>query len=154
MDVRLGLWRKLSAEGLMLLNCGVGENFREPLGHEGDQTSDSWSKSVLNIHWKDWWWSSNTLATWCNELIHLKRPWFWERLKAGDEGDKRGWDGWMVSLTQWTWVWASPAVGDRQGAWSAAVHGVVKSQTWLSYYTELKWPKYNQDNPIIQSMHN
>ena len=63
-----------------------------------------------NQSWrKDWcWsWSSNTLATWCKELTHLKRPWCWERLKAGGEGDNRGWDGWMVSPTRWTWVWAS-----------------------------------------------
>ena len=40
----------------------------------------------------------------CEELTHLKRPWCWERLKAGGEGDDRGWDGWMASLTQWTWV--------------------------------------------------
>ena len=66
-------------------------------------------KSVLNIHWKDWCWSSSssTLATWWKELTHLKRPCCWERLKAGGEGDDRGWDGWMASLTQWTWVWAS-----------------------------------------------
>ena len=38
-------------------------------------------------------WNSNTLATWCEELIHWKRPWCWERLKAGGEGDNRGWDG-------------------------------------------------------------
>ena len=44
-------------------------------------------------------------ATWCAELTHLKRPWCWERLKAGGEGDHIGWDGWMASLTQWTWVW-------------------------------------------------
>ena len=37
----------------------------------------------------------------------LKRPWCWERLKAGGEGDNRGWDGWMASLTQWTWVWVN-----------------------------------------------
>ena len=37
----------------------------------------------------------------------LKRPWCWERLKAGGEGDDRGWDGWMASLTQWTWVWVN-----------------------------------------------
>ena len=42
-----------------------------------------------------------------NELTHWKRPWCWERLKAGGEGDDRGWDGWMASPTQWTWVWAS-----------------------------------------------
>ena len=59
-------------------------------------------KSVLNIHWRDWCWSwnSNILATWCKELTHLKRPWCWERLKAGG-------DGWMASPTQWTWVWVN-----------------------------------------------
>ena len=53
-----------------------------------------------------WSWTSNTLATWWEELTHWKRFWCWERLKAGGEGDDRGWDGWMASLTQWTWVWA------------------------------------------------
>ena len=64
---------------------------------------------ILNIHWKDWcWiWNSKTLATWWEELTHWKRPWCWERLKAGGEGDDKGWDGWMASLAQWTWVWAS-----------------------------------------------
>ena len=51
--------------------------------------------------------NSNTLATWCEELTHLKRPRWWKRLKAGREGDERGWDGWMASQTQWTWVWAN-----------------------------------------------
>ena len=66
-------------------------------------------RSVLGVHWKDWCWSwnSNTLTTWCKELTHLKRPWCWERLKAGGEGDDRGWDGWMASPTWRTWVWAS-----------------------------------------------
>ena len=45
--------------------------------------------------------------TWCEELTHLKRPWFWERLRAGGEEDDRGWDGWMASLTWWTWVWVT-----------------------------------------------
>ena len=53
-----------------------------------------------------WSWNSNTLATWCKELTHWKRPWCWERLKAGGEGDDRRWDSWMVSLTQWTWFCA------------------------------------------------
>ena len=72
----------------------------QPVHLKGNQ---SW------IHWKDWCWSwnSNTLATWCEELTHWKRPWCWERLQAGGEGDDRGWDGWMASLTQWTWVWVS-----------------------------------------------
>ena len=47
------------------------------------------------------------LATWWEKLTHLKRPWCWERLKAEGEGDDRGWDGWMASLTQWTWVYVS-----------------------------------------------
>ena len=61
------------------------------------------------VHWKDWCWSwnSNTLATWCKELTLLKRPWCWERLRSGGERDDRGWDGWMASPTQWTWVWVN-----------------------------------------------
>ena len=61
------------------------------------------------VHWEDWCWSwnSNTLATSCEELIHWKRPWCWERLRAGGGGDDRGWDGWMASLAQWTWVWVN-----------------------------------------------
>ena len=69
--------------------------------------SQSQRKSVLNIYWKDWCWSSNTLATWCEELTPWKRPWHWERLKAGGEGDDRGWDGLKASLIQRTWVWVS-----------------------------------------------
>ena len=81
----------------------------ESLEQQGSKTSQSWRKSILNIHWKDgcWSWKSNPLATRCEQLTHWKRPWCWARLKAGGEGDDRGWDGWMASLTQWTWVWAS-----------------------------------------------
>ena len=50
--------------------------------------------------------NSNTLTTWCEELTHLKRPWSWERLKAGGDGGDRGWDGLMASPTQWTGLWA------------------------------------------------
>ena len=109
MVVRVGLWRELSAEELMLLNCGVGENSWKSLGLEEDPSSQSSRTSVLIIHWKDWCWSwnSSTLAIWCEELTHMKRPWCWERLKAGGEGDDRGWDGWMVSPTRWTWVWVN-----------------------------------------------
>ena len=80
----------------------------QSLGLQGDPTSPSYRKSVLNVHWKDWCWSwnYNTLATWSEELTHWKRPWCWESLKVG-EGDNRGWDGWMASPTQWTWVWVN-----------------------------------------------
>ena len=69
-------------------------------------------RSLLGVHWKDWSWSwnSNTLATSCEELTHWKRPWCWEGLGAGGEGDDRGWDGWMASPTRWT-----QGVGDGQG---------------------------------------
>ena len=66
-------------------------------------------KSILNIHWKGWcWsWSANTLATWCEDPTHWKRPWCWERLRAEGEGGDRVWDGWMASPTQCTWIWAN-----------------------------------------------
>ena len=64
-----------------------------------------WATELMYI--VSWSWNSNTVATWCKELTHWKRPQCWERLKAGGEGDDRGVDGWMASPTQWTWVWAS-----------------------------------------------
>ena len=79
------------------------------------------------------------LATWCKELTHWKRPWCWERLRAGGEGDDRGWDGWMVSLTRRTWVWVSFRSWWCREARCAVVHGVAKSRTRLSNWTELNW---------------
>ena len=109
MDVRVGLWRRLSTEELMLLNCGVGEDSWESLGLQGDPTSPSWRRSALGFLWKEWCqsWDSSTLATSCEELTHWKRLWCWEGLGAGGEGDDRGWKGWMASLTRWTWVWVN-----------------------------------------------
>ena len=69
----------------------------------------------------------------CEELTRWKRPWCWERLKAGGEGDNRGRDGWMASPTQWTWVW----VNSRSWQWTAT-HGVAKSRTRQSNWTELE----------------
>ena len=56
-----------------------------------------------------------SFSTWFEALTHWKRPWCWERLKAGGEGDNREWAGWMVSLTQWTWVWVSSGSWWRTG---------------------------------------
>ena len=98
----------------MLSNCGVGEDSWESLGQQGDLTSQSWRKSALNIHWKDWCWKRNTssLATWYEELTLWKRPWCWERLRAGGEEGNKGWDGRMASPIQGTWTWANSG---RQG---------------------------------------
>ena len=76
----------------------------QPVHPKGDR---SW-EFIGRFNWvfsRSWSWNSNTLATWWEELTHLKRPWCWERLRAGGEGDNRGWNDWMASLTQWTWVW-------------------------------------------------
>ena len=72
---------------------------------------------IPSIYWKDWcWsWSSNNLATWCEELTHWKSPWCWERLKAVGERGDRGWGVWMASLTQGTWVWANSRRERRTG---------------------------------------
>ena len=96
------------------------------------RSNQSTLKGVLNIHWKDWCWSwnSNTLATWYKELTYLKRPWSWERLKVGGEGNDREWDVQMASPSQWTWVWVNSGIWWWAG--HAEVHGVAKIQTWLS----------------------
>ena len=70
-----------------------------------DQTSQSWGKSTLDTHWKDWCWSSSILVIWCEQLTHWKSPWGWEGLRAEGEKGIRGWDGWMASHERtWTWV--------------------------------------------------
>ena len=83
--------------------------------------------------------NANTLATSCKELTHWKRLWCWEGLGAGGEGDDRGWDGWMASPTQWTWVW----VNSRSWWWTGRP-GMLQfmgsqSRTLLTDWTELNW---------------
>ena len=99
-------------------------------------------KSVLNIHWKNWCWSwnSNTLATWCEELTHLRRPWRWERLRVG-EGDDRGWDGWMALPTQWTWVWVN------SGSWWRTEKAMAPHSNTLAW--KIPWM---EESGRLQSM--
>ena len=138
----------------MLLNCGVGEDSWESLGLQRDPTR----KSVLNIHWKDWCWSwnSNTLAIWCKELTHWKISWWWERLKAGEERDDRGWDGCMASRTRWTWIWVNC------GSWwwtgrPGALRFMGSQRVGHDWVTELNWTEWPEEflfwYPIILPFH-
>ena len=99
------------------------------------------NQSILKeMNTQDWCWSwiSNTLATWHEELTHLNRPWCWERLRAGGEGDDRGWDGWMASPTQWTWVWVNSG-----SWWWTGRPGVLwfmgSQRVGHDWATELNW---------------
>ena len=102
------------------------------------------------FHWKDWYWSwhSNTLATGCEELTHWKRPWIWERLRVGGEWDDRGWDVWMASPTQWTWVWANsrncppPVQGGLAccGPWGLKESDMTEQLNWTeALYGSARW---------------
>ena len=80
-------------------------------------------------------------ATWCKEPTHWKRLSYWEKLRARGEGDGRRWDGWMASLTQWTWVW----VYSRSWWWTGRP-GMLRL-IWLQrvrhhWETELNWTEW------------
>ena len=107
-------------------------------------------------HWKDWcWsWSSNTLATWCEAPTHWKRPWCWEKLRAGGEGDNKGWDGWMASPTWWTWVWVNSG-----SWWWTGRPGVLRfmgsqrvGHDWATQlnWTDLMHKRGNTNNIIVK----
>ena len=106
----------------------------QPVHPKGDQSWIFIGRTDAEVE------TPNTLATWCEELTHWKKPWCWERLNAEGEGGDRGWDGWMASQTQWTWVW----VNSRSWWWTGRP-GVLQSmgsqsRTQLSDWTELNVP--------------
>jgi len=121
------------------------KTLESPLESKEIQPVHPKGNQVLDIHWKDWCWSwnSNTLATWCEELTHLKTPWCWERLRQEKEGmtedEMVGYHHWLNGH-ELSKLWE--LMMDRE-AWGAAVHGVSKSWTWLSDWTELWDPLWS-----------
>ena len=120
-------------------NYGAEEDSWEPLGLQGYQSSQSWGKSVLNTHWKDWCWSGNSsiLVIWYEQPTHWRSPWYWEKLR-GRRGLQRM--TWLVSVTsamdmKLGKLW--DMVRDRE-SWHVAVHGFAKSRTRLCNWTTTK----------------
>ena len=127
----------------------VLENILEhPLDCKDIKPLNPKENQVLNIHWKEWFWSwsSNNLATWYEELTHWKRPQCWERLRAGGEGDDREWDTWMALSTWWTWVWV-----DSGSWWWTGRPGVLwfmgSQRVGHNWATELNWMRIIKSAP-------
>ena len=134
----------------MLLNCGVGEDSWVPWAAR--RSNQSILKEIspgCSLEGLNWSWNSSTLATSCEELNHWKRPWCWEVLGAGGEGDDRGWDGWMASPTRWMWVWVNSG-----SWWWTGRPGVLRfmgsQRIGHNWATELNWTSYILTNQRIQ----
>ena len=142
------MWKLDHKEGwalkdLMLLNCGAGEDSWSPLGSKeikavNPKGNQSWlligrseAQAVAPIFWPP-------------NVSHWKRPWCWERLRAGGEGGNIEWDGWMASSTQWTWVWASSGKW-----WRTGKPGVLQATESHTDMTE--WLNNNIHNVLLSS---
>ena len=111
----------------------------QPVYPKGDQSWVFIGRTDVEAETPMW----RILATWCKELTHLKRPWYWERLKAGGKGDDRGWDGWMASVTPSTWVW----VNSRSWWWTrkpGMLQSMGSQRAGRDWVTELNWLKWKR----------
>ena len=121
------------------LNLAIRSSWSEPQSAPGLVFAD-YIEISPSVHWKNWCWSwnYNTLATWCEELTHWKRPWCWEGLGAGGKGDNKGWDRWIASPTWWTWVWVNSG-----SWWWTGRPGVLQfmgsQRVGHNWVTELNW---------------
>ena len=123
----------------MLLNCGAEEDSWESLGLQGDQTNQSkGNQPWIFIGRTNAEAETPTLRPPDAKSWHFRNDGCWERLKAGGKGNNRGWDGWMASLTQWTWVWVNSG-----SWWWTGRPGVLQSlglqRAWHDWVTELNW---------------
>ena len=138
MDVRVGLWRKLSAKSFWTvvlektLESPLDCKEIQPVYPKGDQSWVFIGRTDADAE------TLNTLATWGEELTHWKRHWCWEGLGAGREGDDRGRDGWMASPTWWAWVWVNSG-----SWWWTGRPGVLQlmgsQRVRHDWVTELNW---------------
>ena len=118
---------------LLLLNCGVGEDCWESLRLQGDPTSPTKISPECSLQGLMLKLKLQYFGHLMQRTDSFQIPWWWERLKAGGGGDDRGWDGWMASPTQWTWIWVN----------SRSWPGVLQSMGWQrvghEWATELNW---------------
>ena len=149
MDVKVGPWRTLNAEELMLLNCGVGEDCWESLGLQGDPTSPFWRRSALGFLWKDWCqsWNSNTLATSFESWLIGKdsdagRDWGQEE-KGTREDEKAGWHHWLDGH-EFGWI---PRVCHGQGGLACCDSWSRRESDTTS--TELNWVTNTHTGPKL-----
>ena len=139
MDVRVGLWRSLSAEELMLLNCGVGEDSWESLGLQGDPTSPFWRRSALDFFGRNdakaetpVLWPPHAKSWLIEKDSDAVRDWGQEE-EGNTEDEMAGWHDWLDG--RWVWV-------NSRSWWWTGRPGVLQfmgpqSRTWLSDWTEL-----------------
>ena len=127
---KLWCWRLLTLKSQGLLDCKE----IQPVHSKGDESWVFTGRTDVEAETPILW-------PWCKELTHWKRPWCWKRLKAGGEGGDRGWNGWMASPTQWTWVWVNSG-----SWWWTGKPGVLQSMgsqrlrhDWVTELNSTDW---------------